>query len=78
MWVEEESGQRVNRRRVTDIQAVVEEVPAQDRSRFVATACPFCMTMLEDGLASSKATVQDMDIAELVSEALNDGRGSTV
>jgi Fe-S oxidoreductase len=36
----------------------------------VASACPFCMTMMEDGLLSKKASVQDKDIAELVAEAM--------
>lgn len=36
----------------------------------VASACPFCMTMMEDGLVSRKANVQDKDIAELVAEAM--------
>ncbi|MBI5863842.1 MAG: (Fe-S)-binding protein, partial [Planctomycetes bacterium] len=37
------------------------------RSRTVATACPFCMTMLRDGLADQgHEDVQPLDVAELL------------
>jgi len=39
----------------------------------VATACPFCMTMLTDGLKSKnkEEEVQNFDLIELVAQALN-------
>ena len=38
----------------------------------VATACPFCMTMLTDGLKSKnkEEEVQNFDLIELVAQAL--------
>ena len=36
----------------------------------VATACPFCLSMLEDGLASQDDALPVRDIAELLSDAL--------
>jgi Fe-S oxidoreductase len=35
----------------------------------VAVACPFCATMLSDGLTDKKSAVVVKDIAELVDEA---------
>jgi len=44
----------------------------QTNPRTVAVACPFCMTMLRDGVKSreKEQDVQVMDIAELVAESL--------
>ena len=64
MWMEEEPDKRVNTRRVEEvIKAGVE---------CVATACPYCLTMFEDGLKARQAeeTVKAKDISELVAEAL--------
>jgi Fe-S oxidoreductase len=70
MWIEEEPGKRVNERRVDQVQEAIGSVSASGRAGIVASACPFCMTMMEDGLASRKVGVQDKDIAELVAEAM--------
>jgi Fe-S oxidoreductase len=64
MWLEEKTGTRINHRRVQDVIAV--------NAQTVASACPFCMTMLDDG---AKALGVDerlarKDIAELAAEAL--------
>jgi Fe-S oxidoreductase len=72
MWVEEEPGKRVNEKRVDQIQEALAGAPGRTGSRLVASACPFCMTMLEDGLAARRADVQDKDIAELVAEAIGE------
>jgi Fe-S oxidoreductase len=72
MWVEEEPGKRVNEKRIEQIQEAFGSVRRAAARRLVVSACPFCMTMLEDGLAASKTNVQDKDIAELVAEALED------
>ena len=71
MWLEEEPGKRVNERRVDQIQEAIGGAgTAAGKPGIVASACPFCMTMMEDGLASRKAGIQDKDIAELVAEAM--------
>jgi Fe-S oxidoreductase len=66
MWMEETRGTRINAAR-TD-QALATGAGA------VATECPYCMTMLKDGLAAAPGneagTVQAIDIAELLAESL--------
>jgi len=39
----------------------------------VASACPFCMTMLTDGLKfkEKEQTIQNLDVAEIIEKALN-------
>jgi Fe-S oxidoreductase len=73
MWVEEVPGKRVNEKRVDQIQEALTSSPGRAASRLVATACPFCMTMLEDGLAARRSDVQDRDIAEIVAQAIGKG-----
>ena len=43
-------------------------------AQVVATACPFCTTMLSDGVASEGADVRVTDIASLMLEAVHRGR----
>ena len=64
MWLEETIGSRVNENR--------SEEAIQTGAKTVATACPFCMTMMSDGVKAKGAgeSVQVKDIAELVSESL--------
>jgi Fe-S oxidoreductase len=78
MWVEEEPGKRVNERRVEQVRETFASVQSSPGTRVLASACPFCMTMLEDGLAGSKMNVEDKDIAELVAGALGDSPRSHV
>ena len=68
MWVEEETSKRVNDRRV---QQAMDVDPST-----VATACPFCMTMMEDGIKGKDAPLQDKDIAELVAAAMGENGSS--
>ena len=66
MWMEEEPDKRVNVRRVEEIiEAGVD---------FVATACPYCLTMFEDGIKTKEAeeTLRVKDLSELVAEALRE------
>ena len=60
MWVEEESDKRVNNKRA--------EHALASGSDIVSVACPFCMTMLDDGIKSRKGErdVKVLDIAELL------------
>ena len=64
MWMEEEPSKRLNIKRAE--QAI--EVGAE----CVATACPFCLSMFEDGIKSKGAeeSVKAMDLAELVAQLL--------
>ncbi len=64
MWLEENTGQRINQRRVQDVLEV--------KAQMVASACPFCMTMLDDGAKALEVDdrLARKDIAELVAESL--------
>ncbi|MBN2467339.1 MAG: (Fe-S)-binding protein [Deltaproteobacteria bacterium] len=64
MWMEELRGNKINEIRT--------EEALGGNPDFIATACPFCMTMLEDGLKAKNAeeNVKVMDIAEFVASQL--------
>jgi Fe-S oxidoreductase len=61
MFMEENIGKRINHERA-------EEVIATGAAR-VAAACPFCITMLSDGIRDKNGNVDVKDIAEIVDEA---------
>jgi Fe-S oxidoreductase len=66
MWMEETRGTRINEARTAQALAT--------GASTVATECPFCMTMLKDGLEAAQSgtagTVRAIDIAELLAESL--------
>ena len=64
MWLEENLGKRINEMRSQEI--------AETDVGLVATACPFCLTMIEDGMKElgKGDTVRARDIAEIVAERL--------
>src|SRR5664280_2196032 len=65
MWMEESRGTRINEERTR--QALATGASA------VVTECPFCMTMLRDGLSAAGdpgAQVEAIDVAELLAAAL--------
>ncbi len=65
IWMEERTGKRVNIERTEEALATNPNV--------IASACPFCMTMLTDGVKAKEAgEVQVKDVAELILEASED------
>jgi Fe-S oxidoreductase/nitrate reductase gamma subunit len=64
MWMEEREGKRVNIERTEEALATGAAV--------IGTACPFCMTMLNDGVKDKNPTrsVEVKDIAELLLDAV--------
>lgn len=63
MWMEEHHGRRVNQMRLEDVKTT----PAQT----VASACPFCKTMLSDAINETKTQgLESMDVAELLLESV--------
>lgn len=63
MWMEEFTGERINLNRAKE---ALEQNPDT-----VCVACPYCLTMLDDGLKDLKADkVQVKDIAEVMAEAV--------
>ena len=69
MWFEEEPGKRVNDNRIDQARTALSAADG-DKPATIASACPFCMTMVEDGLGAQETPIEDRDIAELVAEAL--------
>jgi Fe-S oxidoreductase len=67
MWLEEKLGTRINQERVREAAATLGEPGG-----IVATACPFCLTMVKDGIAElgREETLKAMDVAELVALGL--------
>lgn len=62
MWMEENLGRRINEDRVAESLALDID--------HVFTACPFCMTMFEDGLkAKEREDIKVLDIAEVLNQA---------
>ena len=66
MFKEEEKGnKRINQERTEEAIAT--------GSNIIAAACPFCNTMLTDGVKSSEKeeSVQVLDVAELIAASLS-------
>lgn len=63
MWMEETIGSRINVTRTTEA--------LETNASVIAANCPFCITMLNDGLKAKSADekVKVLDIAELVDQA---------
>ena len=70
-WFEEDTDKRVNDRRVEQAAQAVEKT-GNDKPSMIVTSCPFCLTMIEDGLAARETTTIDKDIAELVAESIEE------
>jgi Fe-S oxidoreductase len=62
MFMEERTGKRINVERTEELLATQ---PDQ-----IAVACPFCMTMISDGVKAADSSVPVVDIAEVVAERL--------
>jgi len=64
MWMEEPAEKRLNVKRT--------EQALELKVQCVATACPWCLTMFEDGLKAKEAeeSVKAMDISEIVARSL--------
>jgi Fe-S oxidoreductase/preprotein translocase subunit SecG len=66
MWMEEKIGKRVN------IERAEEALSANPNT--IACACPFCMTMMTDGVKAKDAgDVEVKDVAELILGAIEEG-----
>jgi Fe-S oxidoreductase len=66
-WLEEKLGTRVNRVRAEEAAATLGAAGG-----VVATGCPFCLTMIKDGIADAgrEEAVRVMDVAEIVAAGL--------
>jgi Fe-S oxidoreductase len=63
MWMEEQNQNRVNVKRTLQL--------VDTGAKTVASGCPFCMTMLTDGLKSQnlEERIKQLDVAELLEES---------
>jgi len=63
MWLEEKIGTRINRNRVDEASATLGEAGG-----VIAVGCPFCLTMMKDGVAEAgrEESIQILDVAEIV------------
>ncbi len=66
MWLEETMGQRINQNRVDEAAVTL------SGKGTVVTSCPFCLTMIKDGIGETgrSETMQAKDLAELVAMGL--------
>ena len=62
MWMEERTGKRINAERTEELLATGAEA--------IAVACPFCMTMIGDGVRAAESNVPVLDISEIVAGRL--------
>ena len=62
MWMEEREGTKINRTRTEQALAT--------GAATIATACPFCLTMMRDGVqaAGSEKTVEVRDFSEILAD----------
>jgi Fe-S oxidoreductase len=63
MWMEEREGKRINLERTEELLATGADA--------IAVACPFCMTMMSDGVKAKESAVPVLDIAEVVAGRLS-------
>jgi len=70
MWMEEKLGQRVNHRRVDQILAAGDA--KGERPAKVASGCPFCLIMLDEGVGAKgiQDDLKPVDVLELVASRL--------
>ncbi len=63
MWMEEDLGTRINQKRTNEA--------LEAGAKTICTACPFCFTMLSDGIKELELSekLQSVDIATLVARA---------
>lgn len=62
MWMDEGSGERASHLRAREAMAAGVNT--------VVTACPFCLTMMEDGTRSNADEIEVLDLAELVAKVI--------
>ena len=64
MWLDDGPEDRVGRDRIKEITATGPGT--------VVVSCPFCRTMIGDGLATEESTANVVDLAEMLVESLEE------
>jgi Fe-S oxidoreductase len=69
MWMEEQNKDRVNVKRTLQL--------IDTGAKTIASACPFCMTMLKDGVKSQSKEdeIQNLDVVELLAQSCGVAEG---
>jgi len=69
MWMEEQNKDRVNVKRTLQL--------LDTKATTIASGCPFCMTMLTDGLKKQEveAQVRQLDVAEMLADSCLEAEG---
>ncbi len=62
MWFDDSPDERIGASRVQELLDTGAEA--------LAVSCPFCLTMIGDGVAATSSSAEGKDIAELLAEAL--------
>lgn len=62
MWMEEDPKQRVSTARAKEA--------LETGAKTVAVGCPFCLTMMTDGVAAQSGEAQVLDLAEVLVSSL--------
>ena len=72
MWMEEQNKDRVNVKRTLQL--------LDTKATTIASGCPFCMTMLTDGIKAQELAVpvRQLDVVELLAESCLESTGSAV
>jgi Fe-S oxidoreductase/nitrate reductase gamma subunit len=63
MWFDDEPEERIGMTRVKEL--------LDTKAKIVAVSCPFCLTMMTDGIAARTDKVQVKDISEILAEAID-------
>jgi len=65
MWMEEKLGKRINQLRIAEAD--------QLNPNAIITACPYCLTMLSDGVKEKNLSdsIKVMDLVEVINEAFS-------
>ena len=63
MWVDDGPHERIGTQRVHEA--------LRTGTRTIAVSCPFCLTMMSDGVATQDGNVSVKDVAELLVEAID-------
>jgi len=64
MWFDDALDERVGGSRVREV--------VETGAQTVAVSCPFCLTMVGDGLAAKAPHMEVVDIAELLAEVIEE------
>jgi Fe-S oxidoreductase len=70
MWMEEQNKDRVNVKRTLQLVDAL-GAPVNGGKQAIASACPFCMTMLKDGVKSQSKEdeIENLDVIELLARS---------